>query len=100
MARYRLKRKTYGIGEAIGNTLSNTVGGGMEMVGKAADTKLGGFAGALVHVFQSQHPAIFAGSAGQPAGAGGRYTDTGIGSSVKKQGVVVRRQWPAATTIF
>lgn len=54
MAKYRLKRKTYGIGDAIGNTLSgagnaikNTVGGVAETVGKAADTKLGGFAGAL-----------------------------------------------------
>ena len=44
MARYRLKRKTYGaVGEAVGNTL----GGVTETVGKAMDTKFGGFAGAL-----------------------------------------------------
>lgn len=43
MARYRLKRKTYGVGEAIGNTL----GGVTESVGKAADTKLGGLVGAI-----------------------------------------------------
>lgn len=42
MARYRLKRKTYGVGEAVGNTL----GGVTESVGKAADTKLGGLVGA------------------------------------------------------
>ena len=50
MARYRLKRKTYGIGDAVSNTLSNTIGGGMEAVGKAADTKLGGLAGAITGI--------------------------------------------------
>ncbi len=43
MARYRLKRKTYGVGEAIGNTLCGVT----ESVGKAADTKLGGLVGAV-----------------------------------------------------
>lgn len=46
MARYRLKRKTYGIGDAV----SNTLGGGMETIGKAADTKLGGLAGAMAGI--------------------------------------------------
>lgn len=43
MARYRLKRKTYGVGDAV----SNALGGVTETVGKAADTKLGGFTGAV-----------------------------------------------------
>ena len=42
MARYRLKRKTYGVGDAV----SNTLGGAAETIGKAADTKLGGLVGA------------------------------------------------------
>ena len=43
MARYRLKRKYYGVGDAVGNTL----GGTMEGVGKALDTKTAGLAGGL-----------------------------------------------------
>lgn len=44
MARYRLKRKTFGVGDAV----QNTIGGVTEGVGKAMDTKVGGAAGALV----------------------------------------------------
>ena len=43
MARYRLKRKTFGVGDAI----SNTVGGVAQTVGNVADTKIGGLAGGL-----------------------------------------------------
>ena len=44
MARYRLKRKIYGV---VGDAVSNTLGGATETIGKAADTKLGGLAGAV-----------------------------------------------------
>ena len=47
MAKYRLKRKTYGVVEATGNVLGNTVGGVTEAAGKAMDTKVGGLAGAI-----------------------------------------------------
>ena len=47
MAKYRLKRKTYGVIKATGNVLGNTVGGVTEAAGKAMDTKLGGLAGAI-----------------------------------------------------
>ena len=47
MAKYRLKRKTYGVADAAGNVLGNTVGGVTEAAGKAMDTKLGGLAGGL-----------------------------------------------------
>ena len=43
MATYRLKRKSYGIVEGA----ENVVGGTMKGVGKAADTALGGVAGAV-----------------------------------------------------
>ena len=48
MAKYRLKRKTFGVIEAAGNTLGNTVGGLMKGVGAAADSKIGRFAGGVV----------------------------------------------------
>ena len=44
MATYRLKRKSYGIVEGA----ENVVGGTMKGVGKAADTALGGVAGAAM----------------------------------------------------
>lgn len=85
MARYRLKRKTYGIGEAVGNTLSNTVGGGMEMVGKAADTKLGGFAGAMTGMGLLGTMGL--GPVGLLAsGALGAATVRGVGKGLKNAG--------------
>ena len=82
MAKYRLKRKTYGIGEAVGNTL----GGVTEAVGKAADTKLGGFAGALGGM-------SLLGSMGLPWGIGhivsgalGATAVRGLGKSLKSVG--------------
>ena len=43
MATYRLKRKTYGMAEAAGNTLGGIAGG----VGKALDSKPAAIAGGL-----------------------------------------------------
>lgn len=48
MAKYRLKRKTFGVIEAAGNTLGNTAGGLMKGVGAAADSKIGRFTGGVV----------------------------------------------------
>ena len=48
MAKYRLKRKTFGVIEAAGNTLGNTAGGLMKGVGSIADSKIGRFAGGVV----------------------------------------------------
>jgi len=48
MATYRIKRKTFGVIEAAGNTLGNTAGGLMKGVGAAADSKIGRFAGGIV----------------------------------------------------
>ena len=51
MAKYRLKRKTFGMVQStlngVGETVKNTAGGVMEGVGKAADTKVGGTIGGL-----------------------------------------------------
>ena len=43
MARYVIKRKTYGVAEAA----QNVIGGAAETAGNIADTKLGGIAGGL-----------------------------------------------------
>jgi hypothetical protein len=48
MATYRIKRKTFGVIEAAGNTLGNTAGGLMKGVGAAADSKIGKFAGGVI----------------------------------------------------
>lgn len=48
MARYRLKRKYYGVVDAAGNVLSNTAGGIMQGAGKAMDTTIGGLTGGLL----------------------------------------------------
>ena len=48
MATYRIKRKTFGVIEAVGNTLGNTAGGVMKGVGAAADSKIGKFAGGVI----------------------------------------------------
>lgn len=48
MAKYRLKRKTFGVIEAAGNTLGNTAGGLMKGVGAAADSKIGRVAGGVL----------------------------------------------------
>ena len=48
MATYRIKRKTFGVIEAAGNTLGNTAGGLMKGVGTAADSKIGKFAGGVI----------------------------------------------------
>ena len=48
MAKYRIKRKTFGVVEAAGNTLGNTAGGLMKGVGAAADSKIGRFAGGVI----------------------------------------------------
>ena len=48
MATYRIKRKTFGVIEAAGNTLGNTAGGLMKGVGAAADSKIGRFAGGVI----------------------------------------------------
>lgn len=43
MARYRLKSKLYGVGEALQNTVGGIAGG----TGKALDSTVGGIAGGL-----------------------------------------------------
>jgi hypothetical protein len=46
--KYRIKRKTFGVIDAVGNTLGNTAGGIMKGVGSAADSKIGRFAGGVL----------------------------------------------------
>ena len=82
MARYRLKRKTYGVGEAIGNTL----GGVTETVGKAADTKLGGFAGAMAGMGLLGAMGLPPGLGHLVSGALGAATVRGIGKGLKSAG--------------
>jgi hypothetical protein len=48
MAKYRLKRKTFGVVEAAGNVLGNTAGGLMKGVGTIADSKIGRIAGGVI----------------------------------------------------
>lgn len=95
MARYRLKRKYYGIAEAAGNTL----GGATEAVGKTLDSKpaavLGGVAGAATvgstigdAVSSLGGPLSFlAKPAGYVAGyMGGAAVTRGIGKGLKSAG--------------
>jgi len=48
MARYRLKRKYYGLVDSAGSAVGNTLGGTMEMTGKALDNKVAGLAGGIL----------------------------------------------------
>lgn len=54
MAKYRLKRKTFGMVQGtlngVGSAVKNTVGGVMEGVGKAADTGIAGTVGGLASI--------------------------------------------------
>ncbi len=51
MAKYRLKRKTFGIAQStlngVGSAIKTTVGGVLEGAGKAAETKTAGVIGGL-----------------------------------------------------
>ena len=91
MARYKLKRKTFGVGDAV----QNTVGGVTEGVGKAMDTKAGGAAGAVAGgsllggTIASGLGALggLAGPAGWIIGAGlGAAAARGIGKGLKTAG--------------
>ena len=86
MARYRLKRKYYGVVDAAGNVLSNTAGGIMQGAGKAMDTKIGGLTGGLLAA-----PAIGGliglGPLGLLAGAAiGSAATRGLGKGLKSAG--------------
>jgi hypothetical protein len=54
MAKYRLKRKTFGVAQGtlngVGTAIKNTAGGILEGVGKAADTGVAGTVGGLAAI--------------------------------------------------
>ena len=75
MARYRLKRKTFGALEAAGNVLGNTAGGlaGAKVLGSAIKYGLGG--------------GLLAGAVGLGAGyVAGKNITGGIGRGLKNAG--------------
>lgn len=87
MARYRLKRKIYGVVDAAGNVLSNTAGGVMQGAGKAMDTTIGGLTGGVLAapVIASLIPG--AGPLGLLAGAAiGSAATRGLGKGLKSAG--------------
>ena len=89
MAKYRLRRKTYGVVEATGNVLGNTVGGVTEAAGKAMDTKLGGLAGGLAGMsfLGSTLASAGLGPVGWlAAGALGATMTRGLGKGLKSAG--------------
>lgn len=89
MAKYRLKRKTYGIVSATGNALGNTLGGVTEATGKVLDTKLGGFAGGLATMSTIGGTLASAGLGPigwLAAGALGAAATRGLGKGLKSAG--------------
>ena len=95
MARFRLKRKTFGVAEAA----QNTIGGVAETAGNIADTKVGGVAGGigggalLGSTIAAGLPALgfAAGPVGWLIGAGlGAAATRGIGKGLKSIGESVK----------
>lgn len=89
MAKYRLKRKTYGVVDAAGNVLGNTVGGVAQGAGKMMDTKLGGLAGGIASMgaFGSTLAGLGLGPLGWlAAGALGASATRGLGKGLKSAG--------------
>lgn len=90
MARYVLKRKTYGVADAV----QNTIGGAAETVGNIADTKIGGLAGGLATggAIAGAIPALAAlGPVGWLVGAGlGAAATRGVGKGLKSIGESIK----------
>jgi len=93
MARFIIKRKTFGVIEAA----QNTIGGTLETAGNIADTKIGGLTGgiaggsmmgsAIASKYLSGLGAGLAGPAGWLIGAGlGAAATRGIGKGLKSIG--------------
>lgn len=90
MARYRLKRKTYGV---IGDAAQSTLGGVMTGAGKALDNKVAGFAGGLMGATHlgSTLGTIIGGPLGSLVGTGlgyvaGSALTRGVGKGLKNAG--------------
>ena len=89
MAKYRLKRKTFGVVQntlnGVGETVKNTAGGVMEGVGKAADTKTAGTIGGLAGAWKGFQMSgnILGGVAGYIIGKAGTR---GLGRGLKNAG--------------
>lgn len=90
MAKYRLKRKTFGVIEAAGNTLGNTAGGLMKGVGSIADSKIGRFAGGVIgartigHALGAMTGMPLLGTVG--GYIAGKAITGGVGSGLKEAG--------------
>lgn len=90
MARYRLKRKTYGV---VGDAAKNTIGGVMSGAGTALDNKVAGFAGGLAGASHlgSTLGGIIGGPLGGLVGMGlgyvaGSALTRGVGKGLKNAG--------------
>ena len=94
MARYRLKRKTFGALEAAGNVLGNTAGGVMKGAGSVLDSNagrvVGGLAGAKVlgsAIKYGLGGGLGAGLVGGIAGyVAGKNITGGVGKGLKDAG--------------
>ena len=94
MARYRLKRKTFGVIEAAGNTLGNTAGGIMKGVGSVADSNIGRFGAGILGATTIGRTAGYmlgGGLLGRAVGAGigyvaGKGIAGGVGKGLKTAG--------------
>ena len=87
MARYRLKRKYYGVVDAAGNALSNTAGGVLQGTGKVMDTSLGGMIGGLSLAAPIAGLVPGLGPLGYVAGAAiGSAATRGLGKGLKAAG--------------
>ena len=86
MARYVIKRKTYGVTDAV----QNTIGGVAETAGNIADTKIGGLAGGLATA-STIAPFIGMGPIGWLVGAGlGAAATRGVGKGLKSLGESIK----------
>ena len=88
MAKYRLKRKTFGVVQntlnGVGDAVKTTAGGVMEGVGKAADTKVGGTIGGIAGAVKG---ASIGGIGGAVIGyIAGKAATRGIGKGLKNAG--------------
>ena len=90
MARFRIKRKTFGVADAA----QNVIGGAAETAGNIADTKIGGLAGGLATggAIAGAIPALTAlGPVGWMIGAGlGAAATRGVGKGLKSIGESIK----------
>lgn len=89
MARYVLKRKTYGVADAV----QNTIGGVAETAGNIADTKIGGVAGGLAGAGLISGALGLTGPLGWLVGAGlGAAATRGVGKGLKSIGQSIKTE--------